>query len=73
MRKRLNELERVISRQRASYAQEWFGGVEIKRTELSQAEAAVIRTARRLSHAVVVVGDNSNTVRFIALPHPMVG
>ena len=68
LRKRVEILERAIERQRASYSQEWFGGVNITSAELHQVDAAAIRTARRLSHAVVVIGDESNTVKFMALP-----
>ena len=70
--KRVDELERAIESQRSVYSQEWFRAVNIATTELHETHATAIRTARRLRHAVVVVGDDTNTVRFMALPSPTV-
>lgn len=73
LRKRVDTLESVLTNQRRSYGQEWVGGVDIGRFTFSTSfHADVIRTARRLGHAVVAVGDDTDTVRFIALPHPKV-
>jgi hypothetical protein len=74
LRKRVTELESVLVNQRRLYSQEWFGGVEIGRfTFNSNYISEVVRTARKLGHAVVAVGDDSETVRFVALPHPKGG
>lgn len=70
LRKRVDELERAIERQRAVYSQEYFAGTEICREQLVSTNAMAVKTARRLRHAVVVVGDDTDTVRFIALPQP---
>ena len=73
LRKRVNELENAIARERRTYgSQEWFGGVNIATVTLEPSPSACIRTARRLGHAVVVVSDDSLNVRFMALPHPKV-
>ncbi len=72
LRKRVTELEQAVSRQRSVYAQEWLGGIDIGREAMETTTATAIRTARRLGHAVVAVGDETDTVRFIALQHPKV-
>jgi hypothetical protein len=73
LRKRVAELEAGIRQQRAAYSQTWIGGVDIGRHEFTGYYLpAIVRTARRLGHAVVAVGDETDTIRFIALPHPKV-
>jgi hypothetical protein len=73
LRKRVTILEDIIERQRRDYSQDWFGGVDIGRYEFTTvAIPEIVRTARRLGHAVVAVGDDTDTIRFIALPHPKV-
>ena len=68
LRKRVEVLERILIQQRATFAQEWFGGVEVARC--SDHETAIkIRVARRLNHAVIAIGDDGDTIRFVALPH----
>ena len=70
LRKRVDELVGVLERQRAIWSQEYIGGAEIARTTWQPLEAipVAVRTARKLRHAVVVVGDDGGTVRFVALP-----
>lgn len=70
LRKRVDELERAIENQRATYSQEWFYAVQIGAEEMTRETATAIRTARRLRHAVVVVGDETDTIKFMALPSP---
>ncbi len=71
--KLLRRLEEAVRAERRAYSQEYFGGVELMRCRFSGSEPLVVRTARNLGHAVVVVGDDSDVLRFIALPHPKVG
>lgn len=74
LRARVTELETVLKRERFLYGQEWCGGVEIAHIELQVPDARAIRTAHRLSHAVVVLSHpTDNAVRFMALPHPKIG
>jgi len=61
-------LKSQIGKQRNVYLQE-YRGTEIARATLTDTSAAV-RGARRLGHSVVVVGDNTSELRFVALPHP---
>ncbi len=73
--KRLTALEGELEGQRRRWASEYLGGVQIAATAWDSASASVptsIRTARALGHAVVAIGDDSGTVRFVALPHPKV-
>ncbi len=72
LRKRLTEIENELECQRRAWSQEYIGGVQIGRASMPDDVAASIRTARKLGHAVVVVGDDSTTIRFQALPHPKV-
>lgn len=74
LRKRVKELEKVLINQRRVYAQDWTDGTEIASATFAEdAVPTAIRTARRLNHAVVVVGNETRTIRFIALPHPQAG
>ena len=72
LRKRVAVLEDAEFNRRRAWCQEWFGGVEIGRAKWeATAEIPVaVRTARKLRHAVVVVGDNTGEIQFIALPLP---
>ncbi len=69
-RKRVNELETLVEQQRSRWSQQYVGGVEIARCEWKDdlTIPTAIRVARKLTHAVVVVGDDGGTVRFVALP-----
>ena len=69
--KRVTALEAAAEWQRRAWSQEYIGGAEIGRVEwepLSPIPVAV-RTARKLRHAVVVIGDDTGLIRFMALPH----
>ena len=72
LQKRVQELERAALLQRRAWSQEYILGSEIGRTSWSENDAipVAVRTARKLGHAVVVTGDQSGLIRFIALPHP---
>jgi hypothetical protein len=72
LRKRVAALEVAEERRRRVWSQEWTGGVNIATAVEDVATATAVRTARKLGHAVVVLGDDGNTVRFMALPHPKV-
>lgn len=70
--KRVGELERQIQDQRKAWSQEYFGAREIGSATFAAEshEPTAIRVARKLGHAVVVVGNDTQTIRFMALPHP---
>jgi len=70
LRKRVEELEDVLSNQRRRWATDWPGGTNIwTTTGLAADKMASLRTAQVLRHAVVVVPHPSeDTVRYYALP-----
>lgn len=72
LRKQVAQLQTEIKNQRRTYGQE-FRGVNIATMTYSDRDhffPAVVRTARRLGHVVVIVGDESGELRLMALPHP---
>jgi hypothetical protein len=71
LRRRVEELESRERARRATWGQEWFGGVVVAscKWEPSDVVPVAIRTARLLTHAVVVKADDAGNVRFVALPH----
>ncbi len=75
LRKRVQALESIIATQRRIWSQEYFGGVNIANVAFNADHQVVVatRTARKLGHAVVVIGDESGNLRFMALPHPKEG
>ena len=72
--RRAEDAERVIENQRRFWSQEYLGATEIQRCQWESLAAipVAIRTARKLNHAVVCIGEDDGTVRFMALPHPKV-
>ena len=69
LRRRVEVLEDMLRRQRKTFLQE-YSGVELWRFDSVTALDDVVRTARRCGHAVIVLGDDTTTLRFQALPHP---
>jgi hypothetical protein len=67
LKKEVERLRREIGRQRQVWCQDYFG-TEIARGTWDHVAPAV-RVARALKHAVVVIGDSTNELRFVALPH----
>ena len=62
-------LTREMASWRNRWAAGWAGGwVNIASLKVDDAEYAKITTARLLKHAVVVVPDNGNILRFYADP-----
>lgn len=71
LRKRVAELEDLENQRRRTWIQEWPGGVNIISATYANGTEQVpvaIRTARKLGHAVVVLGDDTGNLRFVALP-----
>jgi hypothetical protein len=69
LEKRVMALEGIITRQRKHWSQDYIGA-EIMRCSLAEPFPSIVRTARKLGHAVVVIGDGTAELRFVALPHP---
>lgn len=70
LRKRVAELESGIEKQRRVWGQEYIGGVQIASSKWAEDSPvpAQVKVARKLGHAVVVSGDDNQTLYFHALP-----
>jgi hypothetical protein len=69
LKKRVEALEGMLSRQRSQWGAEYPGGVQIASAGYPKDSAVnvAVTTARKLRHAVVALADET-TVRFYALP-----
>lgn len=69
LRKRVQELEELLTRERRTWGAEYPGGVNIASAAYGKDTTvnAAVMTARKLGHAVVCVADDAS-VRFYALP-----
>jgi hypothetical protein len=65
-RKRAQELEGVLARQKQRWAREWTPGINIETIRLSDASFAKIDVARKLGHAVIVSPGDANEILFYA-------
>lgn len=72
LRKRVEELEGLIERERCNFSAEYVGGVHIGTFEWTESDnrCAAIHTARRLGHAVVACAIGYRGFNVYALPHP---
>lgn len=70
--KELRRLREVIAAQRRIWSQDYIGATNIATCNWDSENKVpvAIRTARKLKHAVVCIGDDTGQVRFMALPHP---
>lgn len=71
LKKRVAELEGILDKQRAAWAHEWPEGVHLDTVSVNSSEWAIIRTARKLGHAVVVIpsaSDNPNKLHVYGIP-----
>lgn len=55
LKRRVNELETELNRQRHNWTEEWPGGVRIDTVDVNESEYHIADTARNLGHAVVVI------------------
>jgi hypothetical protein len=66
-RKRTQDLEGVLARQKQRWATEWSPGwINIESIRLPDASFARIDTARKLGHAVIAVPRDNNEILFYA-------
>jgi hypothetical protein len=67
-RKRLEEVEAILARQKNRWSSEWVAGwINIETLAVPEISFAKIATARLLGHAVIVTPDSGNSVRFYAV------
>lgn len=67
LRKRVYELEQRAGRQNNAWCSDWPGGVHIATLSIPTDDFTAIHTARKLGHAVVVVGTEAQSIRFMAI------
>lgn len=70
LRRRVQRLEMILENQRKTWSQDYIGTEIARHQFITGAVPDVVRTARKLGHAVVVIGNDTETVRFVALQHP---
>lgn len=68
LQKRVAQLESELSNQRHVWACDWPGGVHIASQDSVNGTAGIVRTARKLGHAVVVVARDNGELLFYGLP-----
>lgn len=70
-KRRAEDLEALIQRERSTYAASYPGGVHLGHVFWDSAEhiASAVHTAQRLHHAVVAVADGERKFNLYALPH----
>lgn len=66
-RKRLDEVEAILKRQKNRWATDWVPGwINIETLTVPDTAFAKIATARLLGHAIVISPDSGNSIRFYA-------
>lgn len=70
-KRRAEDLEALIQRQRSTYATTYPGGTHIGHVawDADVHLASAVYTAQRLGHAVVAVADGSRRFNLYAIPH----
>lgn len=68
LRKRVADLERADSARRERWTQNYPGGTNIDTLTVSEVEWFIVRTARMLGHACVVIPGNMPQLLVYALP-----
>ncbi len=71
-KRRAEDLEALIQRQRSTYAAEYPQGTHIGSVAWDNDThiASAVHIAKRLGHAVIAVSDGSRKFNLYALPHP---
>lgn len=68
LQRRVDLLEAREENRRSEWVRQYPGGAHIASVMVSEVDAAKLRIARRLEHAVVAVNGNGNELLFYALP-----
>lgn len=71
LKRRVQELERILEHQRAAWCCDYPGGTHIATVEMPDAShtPTAVRVARKLGHSVVVI-DSDRQLLLYAMPHP---
>lgn len=69
LKKRVAELEDAEYRRRSAWVSQYPGGAYLKSMAINEIEWNIVRTARKLKHAVVVIeSQNTYELHLYALP-----
>lgn len=68
LQRRVDLLQDIEERRRNEWVRQYPGGIHIASVVVSDVDAAKLRIARKLEHAVVAVNGNGNELLFYALP-----
>lgn len=63
----MEQLEATLCQQRNAWSSDWPGGVNITTLSVPDTAYTAIEVARKLGHAVVVVADPQQRIRFMAI------
>jgi len=63
-RREANRLAEILKNQRRSWPKEWPSSTVLGRLDVGDRALAIVETARRLNHAVVVVNDGRTLIMF---------
>jgi len=72
LKRRVIELERQLDNQRSRWSKDWPGGVNIDTVEVNMSEWYIVKTARLLGHAVVIVPGDAPKLLVYGIPLPKV-
>lgn len=72
LKRRVEDLECMIQRQRSTYVASYPGGVHLGviTSMMDDNTMAGVYTAQRLGHAVVATADGAHKFNLYAIPHP---
>lgn len=68
LQKRVAELEALENKRRGAWNSEYPGGVNLVNIVAQSHVYAIVKTARRLGHAVVVTSNGDSELQFYGLP-----
>jgi hypothetical protein len=72
LKKRVEELEKILDEQKRSWAREWPGGVHLGTIDCTHKDYDTkVLVARKLGHAVVLTHHNTDKLEMYALPLPV--
>lgn len=70
LRHQVRRLQETLNAQKRSWSQDWPGGTHLRTIAVTGETRAVVHTARRLGHAVVVTHIRDSEIDLYALELP---